>query len=173
MLEHNCEVSWVNIWKKSIEPNSNLFIHQTVKIHDLLRSLFLICWIIKHFLYKSQIIHNYTTPSPISLARDKQFTKPKQQPWTKCFRWWKQCIYTCSMAVKNKLKLVKYELWMAVIADNAFFLYKKCLCHLKSQENSPSYIWVRHKKSFSSMVKWVLGNTYTMGWSSPSCFFFF
>lgn len=142
MLEHNCEVSWVNILKKIIEPNSNLFIHRTVKIHDLWRSLFLICWIIKHFLYKSQIIHNYTTPSPISLARDKQFTKPKQQPWTKGFHWCKQSIlnpevtvneYTCSIAVNNKLKLVKYEPRMAVIVDNAFFLYKKCLCHLKSQ----------------------------------------
>lgn len=139
--------------RKILEPNSNSFIHRTVKIHDLWRSLFLMCWINKHFLYKSQIIHNYTTPSHISPARDKQFTKPKQQPWTKYFHWCKQSIlnpevtvieYTCSMAVNNKLKLVKYEPRMAVIVDNAFFLYKKCLCHLKSLEYSPSYIWVRN-----------------------------
>lgn len=53
------------------------------------------------------------------------------------------------MALNTKLKLVKYEPRMAAIVDNAFFLYKKCLCNLKSLGNSPSYIWVRNKKSFS------------------------
>lgn len=38
---------------------------------------------------------------------------------------------------------------MAAIFDNVFFLCKKCLCHLKSLENSPSYVYVRNKKSFS------------------------
>lgn len=53
------------------------------------------------------------------------------------------------MAVNNKLKLVKYEPRMAAIVDNAFFLYKKCLCHLKNLENHLLIYSVRNKKSFS------------------------
>lgn len=42
---------------------------------------------------------------------------------------------------------------MAAIFDNVFLQYKKCLCHLRSLEKSPSYVLDRNKKSFSKYGK--------------------